>query len=149
MGHSQLPLGSPCQCLTTFTLKNFLPISHLNVVSIWNHSPFSSHYTFLQEAPLPLIFNKLTVSTERVQRGLPEACMEHVMDLRNNGCRRIAAFNQAVNCWENQYAKRITLLMRADENKCFLCLLLAELRDAKTGIQVILLAAVLSSENFM
>lgn len=45
--------------------------------------------------------------------------------------------------------KGITLLMRADENKCFLCFLLAELWDAKTGVQVILLAAVLSSENFV
>lgn len=45
--------------------------------------------------------------------------------------------------------KGTALLVRAEENQCVLCLLLTELWDAKTGIQVILLAAVLSSENFV
>lgn len=45
--------------------------------------------------------------------------------------------------------KGMALLVKDDGNQCFPCLLLAELWDAKTGIQVILLAAVLSSENFV
>lgn len=81
---------------------------------------------FLQEVPLPLFFNKFTVSTERVQRGLSEASTEHTMDLTRNGHRRTAAFTQAV-IGRISMPKGIVLLVRAEENQCFLCLLLTEL----------------------